>query len=456
MSLRVRLSLWYSLILFVSLLAAGSSGYWRIQHVLMKQMDHDLSDDLKLVRKIYVEEKQENQLEQFKLTVDNMDFRYAIFGAGHEFLTGSEGGRIPFPRLTAEELDRLKNGATLYETPEPERDRMPVRQILSPVEPGSGEILLLSEPMERIDYVMVRLKAVSLVLICLFLILSAAGGWWMAGNALAPIDEIVRTARQIQESKMSLRIPPRELRDETGRLIETLNSMLDRIESSFNQIRRFTQDAAHELRTPLSSILSAVDVTLRRKDRTPEEYREALEAVRGETIRLQKLAEDLLTIARTEQAAERGRVEAAGACDRVVKDLSPQMEAKQLNCEIRVEPGAVSIQEEALVRVIRNLLDNAVKFSPAGGTVQITGSKNDAYTIEVKDDGPGIPNGELPNIFERFYRGSNARNNDVPGSGLGLAIAQAIARQAGGDLTAENSPGSGALFRLRLPLAAGR
>ncbi len=106
MSLRVRLSLWYSLILFVSLFAAGSSGYWRINNVLLKQMDQDLADDLKLVGKIYVEEKKENELDQFKTTVDNMDFRYAILSATHDFLIGSAGDPPPFPRLRAAQKGR--------------------------------------------------------------------------------------------------------------------------------------------------------------------------------------------------------------------------------------------------------------------------------------------------------------------------------------------------------------
>ncbi len=454
MNLRQRLSLWYSLILFVSLFAAGMAGYSRIRQVLLQQFDRELSDEMILVNKIYLDEKGEKTLDQFRQSVSEMDFHYAIFDTNHTFLMGSEAVPRTFPEISAEERMQAESGATLFlQTEESGAAR---RIILQRAGDLSGDLILLDEPLDQIDYVMVRLRAAALVLMALFLILAVTGGWWMAGRALAPIEEVMHTATQIQESNMSLRIASPDRRDEVGRLIVTLNSMLDRIESSFKQIRRFTQDAAHELRTPLSCILSAVDVTLRRRDRTADEYREALEAVRDETMRLQKLSEDLLTLARAEHPASSGRSDPALVCKRVMGEMKPLVEARRLICDVRVLEGAVSINEDALARVIRNLLDNAVKFSPEGATIRIEGvGEGDAsasYKFEVTDSGPGIAGEDLPNVFERFYRGANAGNSETPGSGLGLSIALALARQAGGDVSAENVAPHGARFCLRLPV----
>lgn len=450
MNIRMRLSLWYSLILFVSLFAAGTAGYWRIKHVLLQQFDRELADEIFLVNTLYQDEKRENEIDKFEEFMAQMDFHHVIFGKNREYLYGSTDLRRTFPEMPEEDIRRLEAGATIFL--QKEAGDIPHRIILQRAGDGSGDIIMLEEPLERIDYVMVRLRAAALVLIMLFLILAMTGGWWMASRALAPIGDVVRTATQIQESNMSLRIPVRESRDEVGRLIVTLNSMLDRIESSFNQIRQFTQDAAHELRTPLTSILSAVDVTLRRKGRTADEYREALEAVRDETLRLQKLSEDLLMLARTEQGESSGRAEISGVCEKVQKDLSSQMEAKQLKCEIQVQREDISMSDDSLTRVVRNLLDNAMKFSPIGGKILIGGRPMDqSYFLDISDEGPGISPDDHPHIFERFYRGAAARNSGIQGSGLGLAIAHALARQAGGDLTAEpNGAASGSRFCLRI------
>ncbi|MBI4179269.1 HAMP domain-containing protein [bacterium] len=470
MNLRLKLSLWYSLILFVSLFAAGMAGYWRIKHVLLQQFDIELTDEMFLVNALYQDEKRESDIERFKEFVSQSDFHHVVFGKNREYLFGSKDMSHTFPEMLPEDFRRLEAGATLFL--QKDIGDIPHRIILQKAGDGSGDIIMLEEPLKRVDYVMVRLRAAALVLLTLFLILAMTGGWWMAGQALSPIGDVVRTATQIQESNMSLRIPVPAARDEVGRLIVTLNTMLDRIESAFDQIRRFTQDAAHELRTPLSSILSAVDVTLRRKDRTAGEYREALEAVRDETVRLQKLSDDLLTLARAEEGNSNGRTEVAGLCESVLKDMSAQISAKDVICELRVEKAYVPMSEDALARAVRNLLDNAVKFSTQSGRIQIIGriSVSDApgadvsdigrpvdqsYDLDVSDEGQGIPPEDIPHIFERFYRGANARSADIPGSGIGLSIARALARQAGGDLTAETAAPRGSRFRLHLPLADG-
>jgi two-component system OmpR family sensor kinase len=286
----------------------------------------------------------------------------------------------------------------------------------------------------------------------------ALTGAMLARGILRPIDQIVLRARVLGASGLAERLPHPGGRDEIGRLVETLNEMLARVEHVFEAQRRFTADASHELRSPLSRLRAELEVTLRRPRERPE-YEEALRSCLAEVARLSRLTEALLMLARLDAGESRetprenvalapilGEVAARlGGGDRA-RDVSVVLEAPA-DIRVDVAPAAVSL-------VISNVLDNAIKFSPAGGKVTIEAFvEADAAVVAVSDTGPGVPEEERPPHFERFYRGSAARATDVPGVGLGLAICRLVVESQGGSIALLSAPGGGASIRIRLPLA---
>ncbi len=283
-------------------------------------------------------------------------------------------------------------------------------------------------------------------------------GALLARKALLPIDRIVAMARRIGESNLGQRLPHPETHDEIGRLVSTLNEMLDRIERSFEAQRRFTADASHELRSPLSRLRVELEVALRRP-RSALEYEAILRSSLEEVERLSRLTETLLALARLDAGEGRAAPSAPVALQPLVEEGLRRLDAGASRREIAValdsSPGIlVSVAPEALALVIANLLENAVKFSPAGGRVSVRVlAEGGEAVLTVSDTGPGIPGEETPKIFERFYRGDASRSPDAPGAGLGLAISRAIVEAHGGRIAVDSAPGAGAAFTVRLPLA---
>lgn len=281
----------------------------------------------------------------------------------------------------------------------------------------------------------------------------------LAKGALRPIDRIVAMARRIGESNLRQRLPHPGTADEVGRLATTLNEMLDRIERSIESQRRFTADASHEMRSPLSRLRSELEVTLRRL-RAPSDYEAVLRSALEEVERLSRLTEELLILARLD-AGERSEVPAnpvslTPLVEDELKRIEPQTWERRITITLEGAPGlSVNVAPDALRLVVANLLQNAVKFSPLGGRVTVRVLRQGTQgLLAVLDTGPGIPPQERDRIFDRFYRGCGSRTPDIPGVGLGLAISRAIAEAHGGTIAVDSLPGAGATFTVSLPLAA--
>jgi signal transduction histidine kinase len=318
------------------------------------------------------------------------------------------------------------------------------------------------------------------------LALAGAGGAFLADRALRPIERITQGARRIGAQDLGQRLNLNLPDDEVGRLARTFDEMLARLEEAFLRERQFTSDAAHELRTPLTVLKGTIGVALHRP-RTAAQYREVLHSLEAEVDRLIDLCEDLLALARSENAApgDLGPVSDLGqAAALAVERLRPFATARGVALELEIEaPLPVRGSPEQLGRAIYNLVHNAIKYTPSGGHVRVTGrivpgelphaagrgslpSRTPApphmvaaAEVQVTDDGPGISPEDLPRIFAPFFRTDRARTRTTgsqPGSagaGLGLTIARAIARAHGGDITAASTPGQGSTFVLSLPLA---
>ncbi|HXF96942.1 MAG TPA: HAMP domain-containing sensor histidine kinase [Gemmatimonadales bacterium] len=336
--------------------------------------------------------------------------------------------------------------------------RRPIRSLYYPIQHGgvSGDVVLqvaaLLEPLERVQ------RDLLLALLAVVLFGTAAtfvGAWHLSSSATRPVAEITAQATHIEAGTLDQRIVAHADAEEYRGLVGVLNRMLERLEGAFHAQRRLTADVSHELRTPLTALRGEVEVALR-SERSPHQYRQVLESALEEIDRLTQLTEDLLLVTRAEgRALELHR--APTDVNRLVRGtlagLRARVESKQLVVEATLDEGLGDVQLDAALvgRVVAQLVENAVKFTPQGGRVRVaTGRADGRIRIVVEDSGPGIAAEDLPHLFEPFYRADQARSRGT-GLGLGLTVAAAVARLHGGTVHASNLPAGGARFELVLP-----
>jgi two-component system sensor histidine kinase MprB len=314
----------------------------------------------------------------------------------------------------------------------------------------------LARPLQQTDRVLGHLRLV-LLLICLGGIgVAAALGRVAARRVLAPLAEVASTAEHITETEdLSSRIRVQHPEDEVGQLATRFNAMIERLQRSHQQLddsaraqRQLVADASHELRTPVTSLRTNIEVLLAGGELPGPERDRLLHDVVEQTEELSALVNDLIELARGDlplSATEEVRL------DRVVEDALARVRrnAPGVRFDATLTPAVLSGVAERLNRAVGNLLDNAARHSPPDGLVSVT---VDADGVTVRDHGSGIADGDLPYIFDRFYRGVNSRGRQ--GSGLGLAIVRQVAEQHGGSVSARNARGGGALFTMKLPVLA--
>jgi heavy metal sensor kinase len=287
------------------------------------------------------------------------------------------------------------------------------------------------------------------------LLIIAGLGYWLARKALAPLDQLNRQTEQISADRLDRRLPVANPDDELGRLAQTINAMIGRLERSFLEVHRFTADASHELRTPLTAMRTETEVALRRSP-TDAEYRQLLESILEEIDRLTRLTDQLLSLSREDARPDHAQadgIEIAKLVYGVAENMRPLAVARGVEL-IAHGNGAIQVRgdEPRLRQVFYNLLDNAVKYTPPGGTIEVRLSRDaGAAVIVVRDTGIGIPAEHLPRVFERFYRVDKARSRAEGGTGLGLSIAKSIVESHGGRIEMSSSPGQGTTCTVILP-----
>jgi heavy metal sensor kinase len=290
------------------------------------------------------------------------------------------------------------------------------------------------------------------------LALGMAGGWWVATRAIRPIDEISATAVKIAGGDLSQRINASDTESELGRLAGVLNSTFARLDAAFAHQVRFTSDASHELRTPVSVILSQTQTALSR-ERGAEEYRATLEACQRAAQRMRRLIESLLELARLDAGQEPMKHQPFDL-SRVARDSVELVRplAAERGMEIQCDLPAVGCvgDPERVSQVVTNLISNAIHFNQEHGQVRVaTRSENGTAFLTVADTGVGIPPEDLPHIFERFYRVDKSRSRIQGKTGLGLAICKAIVEAHSGTIEVTCKPGAGTTFEVRLPSSQG-
>jgi len=307
----------------------------------------------------------------------------------------------------------------------------------------------------RFDIVAQQRAAAWLVLTGLgVLAVGLIGGGWLTGRAIRPISEMSAAAQSISAKTLSSRINVQETDNELGQLAAVLNRTFDRLQAAFEQQSRFTTDASHELRTPLAVILSHTELALSRQ-RSGEDYREALEACRRASQRMTSLIDSLLLLARFDSHESELQLQPLDL-EHVTLDtvdlIRPLAEQRGISIGTSTSPTGVFGDRDRLSQVLTNLLSNAIRYNHEGGSVDVSvGEQNGHGVIRVKDTGIGIAADELPHIFERFYRVDKARSRVDGGCGLGLAICQSIVEAHDGTITATSQPEEGTTIEVHLP-----
>ena len=294
------------------------------------------------------------------------------------------------------------------------------------------------------------------VALAFFFAFSIAAGWLLVSKALEPVGSIIRQTERITADNLQERLRLSGTGDELDELCITLNKMIVRLESSLNQASRFAADVSHELRTPLTVMAGELEVALQYA-KSDEDYRKALASALEEIGSLVKIADDLLTLERVD--AERGladleQVNLKRLLTKIHEDIGVLAESKGIEFKLDPLPGIIVLGDpNTLTRLIINLVENAVKYTPSDGTVTLSLAKRDqSAQITVADTGIGIPQDELPKIFDRFYVVDKSRSGRTAGTGLGLSICKAIVEMHDGEIRVESNEGKGSRFTVHLPL----
>lgn len=320
-------------------------------------------------------------------------------------------------------------------------------------------IIVVAQPLESIAEELEQLREIFYLAVPLALLVVGLGGWLLARKSLAPVVAMSEQARRIGAENLNDRLLVANPRDELGQLAATFNELLGRLNNSFDQQRQFMADASHELRTPLYVIRTATEVTLEQPHREENEYREAMHIVESQTQRLTRIVEDMFTLARAD-AGHRELQVTNFYLDELLAEtvLAARVlaERKGVGLELQAAESPCRGDEGLLRQMLLNLLDNAIKHTPAGGAVTVhLLTTETTCEITVTDTGAGIPAAAQPHIFERFYRVDKARsrsaNGKGSGAGLGLAIAHWIAEAHHGTLRLKRSDASGSAFVVALP-----
>jgi heavy metal sensor kinase len=460
LSIRARLTIWYAAALLAILAVVSALSYSVLRWSLLQQVDASLTTVAQIVRETDERGAGGSEVERAIRELLGPGFSDQFF----QFLDPEGRSRFrsgPPPAaalpLSQEARDNAARGQRTFETLGDPRGG-PVRLLTVPVlrSGRSVEIIQVSAPLARTREALARYLTTLLALVPVAVGLGAAGGAVLAGRALRPVREMSSAARQITAEDLHRRLARRGADDEIDHLADTLNTMLAGLEAAFAQAKRFSADAAHELRTPLTALKGEMEVALRAA-RSPEEYRRVLHSGLEEVEHLIGLVEDLLLFSRSAAALgpPQVRVELEPLALEALEAGARRAQGKGVTVRAdALEPAAVLGDAGALRRALGNLVDNAIKYTPAGGKVEISLLAGEGQArIVVRDTGIGIDPTDAARIFDPFVRLDAARSRDAGGAGLGLALVRAIVDAHGGAIAVDSVPGAGSRFTIRLPLA---
>jgi two-component system OmpR family sensor kinase len=481
MTVRVRLTLWYSALLVLLVVAFAAASYAYLKRLELNRIDSTLHEQSEIVTQAML------SLGARTARVDSLDLP-RVLGALHDLRARGirawifdENGKLVLSTAQVQEgegpgEEREVLGDTLpssvlaniarrhvsvTSTLPAGADGARVAASLLPVGLGHG-MILVSYPLSDLARLLARARTAAVLAILASLIVSLLAGYLLARNSMAPVAAMSGRAELIGAANLHERIPVHDERDELGALAMTFNGLLDRVSNALDQQRRFMADASHELRTPVAIMRGEADVVLRSEDRSPSDYREALVVVRDAADRLTHTVNDIFLLARVDAQQVPTTVAPLYLAD-LVTDTCRAMRSiadrRHITIDCAADVDAPYIGDEQLLqRLVTNLLDNAIKYSPNSAVVSVRFDRVRAgFELAISNGGPGIPAEARAHVFERFFRANSARtagtsSATASGSGLGLSIARWVAELHGGTLDLTEATGSRTTFTLRLPL----
>jgi heavy metal sensor kinase len=453
LSIRWRLALWHTLALAVVLTGFAAVVYGLVAHALYEQADRNLLSGLRQLEQSErapgdPDERIRHWLAELEEHQNLLGVVYGPDGAVRAKTAELPQAAVP-PRPAVAAAERRLENATL-----PVLGRQ--RVLEASLRPGGRQFdVVLLASLADVDRELGQLLAALMATVPLALLLSLGLGYGLARRSLAPMERLRSLTEEITADRLDRRLPVANPGDELGRLAQTINAVVGRLERSFAEVRRFTADASHELRTPLTAIRTEAEVALGNSLST-DEHRQLLGSILEECDRLTRMTDQLLALAREDAGGARhafGRLDLAALLGRVAETLRPLAQGKGVRLHAEANgPVPVRGDETRLRQVFYNLLDNAIKYTPEEGEVELTlTDQGGSARITVRDTGVGIPPEHLPHVFDRFYRVDRARSRAEGGTGLGLSIAQSIVASHGGTIALASTPGQGTTCTVVLP-----
>jgi heavy metal sensor kinase len=472
-TVRGRLTAFYITVLAAALIIVGGLIYVLLAQALYARIDDSLHALVQIATTSLTNDLAEGQdvADAARSTAAELASRQqmlAIYDDAGQLL--AEGGRdddltIALPAVEAIPTEDAMLQTVTEEKDDDDRHRLALRRVT--ILPHNARyIVVAGSSLEPTDEELESLRQILAYVVPIALVLAGIGGWFLARQSLSPVATMAERARKMSAENLSGRLPVANPRDELGRLAETFNELLSRLEASIimqRQLmatqRQFMADASHELRTPVNITRTAANVALQQLHREEREYRETFAIIEQQATRLSRIVDDMFTLARVDAGTYPVR-QMPMYLDEVVDDVVKAARVLASTQEVSID--AVTIRsapltgdEDLIRRLIVNLLDNAIRYTSPGSTVRIDLEQAPrGYTLSISDSGPGIPADVQPHIFERFYRADTARTRrgDADGgAGLGLALARWIAEVHGGHLTLARSSEAGSTFTAFLP-----
>lgn len=453
-SLRTRLTSWYCCVLTLVVLVLAASSRW----ALAVSLDHALDQSLRY-RLIglhgFIEENGEEGLERLTVRLRELNTLgelFQVFGPHGEVMAQSIG--LARHRVSTQQPPDPGPGM-LFRSAGPKW--FPVRLATQRIYLHQQPLIIeVADPERKFQGVLTEFYSVLFIALPAVLAIAAFGGYWLSGRALAPVDQIIDEARSLDPANLAARLSVPQSGDELQRLSETLNQMLARVCQSVLQVRRFTADASHELRAPMTLIYTAAQFALRR-DRSSDELKDAMRKILREAKRCTELINGLLALARSDAGSgslDLISTDLVRLADDVVQEMSLLASEKGLSVSTRLPAVQVfaEVDEPSFRRILLILLDNGIRYTQAGGSVVLSLLTDESGVyVAVTDTGQGIAADQLPFIFDRFWRADQVRSRDAGGIGLGLAIAREIAQRHGAELSVDSRLGLGSTFTIQLP-----
>lgn len=456
--IRLKLTLWYTGITCLTFLAAALAIYFTIRISVQRNADRELALRLEGINVFLQKADSYSTTEQLS---HELQERGGVRLNGDPFQVVNQKGQWVYRPASVLSLnlpaEYPQTGSDRYHLFTFESQGRKFR-ILSGIIRTSGQsygVQIVSNITPIYD-ILSRILWVSLAGIPFILLVAGAGGYWLSKRAMQPVLHITQTAKSIGERNLAERVTVSPAHDELRELTETLNDMLQRLETAFKRITRFTADASHELRTPVAIIRTTAEFILQ-KERSVPEYQQLVGQILVESEGTTEMIEGLLTLARADSRPSSGtfsEIDLWMLSAEVVQSVKPLADTKRLALEILPidKPAPVWARRSDLKKLIVILLDNAIKFTPESGRIEVRVAHfADQSFLEVKDTGAGITDEDIPHIFERFYRADKGRSRETGGIGLGLSIAQAIAEDHAAQIVVRSRPNGGSSFRILFP-----